>query len=109
MPRPVFIQSIAVGASWQPLAVARTVMTAAITTSPANTQPVQFRVDGGPAVPWPAGVSNTLVGVDLARIEVSGTSGDSVLVVGGMGRRPRGISMTGGGGGSGSTGIGSDD
>ena len=109
MPRPILIQSIAVSAAWQPLAASRTVMTASITTSPANTQPVQFRVDGGATVPWPAGVSNTLVSVDLSRIEVSGTSGDTVLVVGGMGKRPRVMSMTGGGGGSGSTGIGSGD
>lgn len=109
MPRPILIQSITVSAAWQPLAASRTVMTASITTSPSNTQPVQFRVDGGASVPWPAGVANTLVGVDLSRIEVSGTSGDAVLLVGGMGKRPRAFSSTGGGGGSGSTGIGSDD
>lgn len=81
---PIFIRSITLSASWQKLAATRTVLTAAITASPTNTQSAQFRVDAGPTVLWPAGVSATLASIDLSRIEVKGTSPDSVLVTGGI-------------------------
>ncbi|MCK6485462.1 MAG: hypothetical protein L6R00_15145 [Phycisphaerae bacterium] len=98
---PIFIRSITLTASWQKLAATRTVLTAAITTASTNAQNAQFRVDGGPTVLWPAGVSATLIGVDLSRIEVKGTSPDSVLVAGGVSRNVIRVPPPPGGGGSG--------
>ncbi len=77
------MRSIALGAAWQRLADERAVLTATLTAAPANAQPALVRVDGGAPASWPKGVANTFVGVDLSRVEVSGTSGDSMLVVGG--------------------------
>lgn len=88
--RPILIQSLAISGTWQRLAAQHTVLTVAITASPTNTGPVSFRVNGGPAVPWPPGVSNTLVGVDLFTIEVSGGVDDSVLVTAGFAPRSGG-------------------
>lgn len=99
---PIFIRSITLTASWQKLAATRTVLTAAITTASTNAQNAQFRVDGGPTVLWPAGVSATLIGVDLSRIEVKGTSPDSVLVTGGISRRVIKVPPPPGGNGGGS-------
>ncbi len=99
---PIFIRSITLSASWQKLAATRTVLTAAITTASTNAQNAQFRVDGGPTVLWPAGVSATLIGVDLSRIEVKGTSPDSVLVTGGISRRVIKVPPPPGGNGGGS-------
>lgn len=98
--RPIFIRSYVLSAAWQKLADTRTVLTAAITTSPNNASPAQFRVDGGVAVLWPAGVSATLIGVDISRIEVKGGSSDSVLVCGGVAQRVTKITVPGGGGSS---------
>lgn len=98
---PVFIRSITLSSTWQKLAATRTVLTAAITTASTNAQNAQFRVDGGPTVLWPAGVSATLIGVDLSRIEVKGTSPDSVLVTGGVSRNVIRVPPPPGGGGSG--------
>ncbi|MCK6458122.1 MAG: hypothetical protein L6Q92_16530 [Phycisphaerae bacterium] len=100
---PIFIRSITLSGTWQKLAATRTVLTAAITTASTNAQNAQFRVDGGPTVLWPAGVSATLIGVDLSRIEVKGTSPDSVLVTGGIAFPAVriGTSPTGGDGGAG--------
>lgn len=98
--RPIFIRSYVLSAAWQKLADTRTVLTAAITTSPNNVSPAQFRVDGGPTVLWPAGVSATLIGVDISRIEVKGGSSDSVLVCGGVAQRVTKITVPSGGGSS---------
>jgi hypothetical protein len=103
---PIFIRSITLSATWQKLAATRTVLTAAITTASTNAQNAQFRVDGGPTVLWPAGVSATLIGVDLSRIEVKGTSPDSVLVAGGIARRVVNLPPPQGGGGGGSPPLG---
>lgn len=81
--RNVFMKSITVTAVFQKLMDVPTVLTVTITAGPANAQPLQFRVDGGAIANWPKGVSHTLVGVDLSRIEVKGTAGDTVLIVGG--------------------------
>lgn len=99
---PIFIRSITLSGTWQKLAATRTVLTAAITTASTNAQNAQFRVDGGPIVLWPAGVSATLIGVDLSRIEVKGTSPDSVLVTGGISRRVIKLPPPPGGNGGGS-------
>jgi hypothetical protein len=78
---PIFIRSITLSGTWQKLAATRTVLR-------------------------PAGVSATLIGVDLSRIEVKGTSPDSVLVAGGIARRVVNLPPPQGGGGGGSPPLG---
>ncbi|MCK6458121.1 MAG: hypothetical protein L6Q92_16525 [Phycisphaerae bacterium] len=80
--RNIFMKSYSLTANWQKLADTRTVLAATIIASPLNVGVMQVRVDGGTAANWPKGVSSGFVGVDISRIEVKGSSGDSVLVVG---------------------------
>lgn len=80
--RNIFMKSYSLTASYQKLATERTVLTATIIASPLNVGVMQIRVDGGTAANWPKGVSNGFAGIDISRIEVKGSAGDSVLVVG---------------------------
>ena len=57
--------------------------TVVISCPPANAGPVFFKGDDGSDVPWIAGEWHTLVGINLADIQVKGTVGDSVTLVGG--------------------------
>jgi hypothetical protein len=79
----VLMRKITLTANYQPLAAARTVVTATISCPPANTGNVLFKGDDGADVPWVAGEWHTLLGVNLADIQVKGTPGDTVTLVGG--------------------------
>jgi hypothetical protein len=79
----VLMRKITLTANYQPLAAVRTVVTVTISCPPANTGNVLFKGDDGSDVPWIAGEWHTLVGVNLADIQVKGTAGDTVTLVGG--------------------------
>jgi len=79
----VFMRKIDVTATYAPLAAERTVVTVTISCPPANAAAVYFKGDDGSDVPWIAGEWHTLVGVNLADIQVKGTVGDTVTLVGG--------------------------
>lgn len=83
MAKNIYMKSFGLAAAWQRLADVPTVLTATLTMSPTNAQPGLVRVDGGAPATWAKGVANVFVGVDLFRIEVSGTPGDTALIVGG--------------------------
>jgi hypothetical protein len=81
----VILRRIDVTGDWQPLSVVRLVGTVTISTPPDNGGAVLFRTTDEPAheVPWVAGEWHTFHRVDLAGIEVKGSVGDVISVVGG--------------------------
>lgn len=83
--RETIMRRIDVTSTLAPLAAERLVGAVTITAAPTNLGPVFFRADapGAADVPWVAGEWHTFVGVDLARMQVRGTPGDYVTVVGG--------------------------
>ena len=79
----ILMRKIDVTGSYAPLAADRTVVTVTISCPPGNVAVVYFEGDDGSDVPWIAGEWHTLVGVNLADIQVKGTVGDCVTLVGG--------------------------
>ena len=79
----ILMRKVDVTAAYVALAAERTVVTVTISCPPANAAIVYFKGDDGSDVPWIAGEWHTLVGVNLADIQVKGTVGDTVTLVGG--------------------------
>jgi len=79
----VIMRKIVVTDAYQPLADASLVGSVTITCAPGNAAPVAFQGDDGSDVPWAAGEFHSFRSVDLATIQVKGTAGDVVTVVGG--------------------------
>jgi len=83
MPNNVLMRKVVVTASYQPLASETTVVTVTVSTLPSNTGTVYFKGNDGSDVPWIPGEWHELRSVDLAQIQIKGTPGDVVTVVGG--------------------------
>jgi len=79
----VLMRKVNVTAGYQPLASAETVVTVTISCPPTNAAVVYLKGDDGADVPCVPGEWHTLVGVNLSDIQVKGTVGDYVTVVGG--------------------------
>jgi hypothetical protein len=79
----VLMRKITITADYQPLTAERTVVTVTISCPPGNSANVLFKGDDGSDVPWIPGEWHTLVEVNLADIQVKGTVGDTVTLVGG--------------------------
>ena len=79
----VIMREVDVTASYQPLVAGSLVGSVTISCPPSNTADVLFKGDDGSDVPWLPGEWHDLVRVNLAGIEVKGTPGDVVTVVGG--------------------------
>jgi len=79
----VIMRKIDVTAGYQPLVSDRLVGTVTLSCPPGNAGNVMFRGDDCSDVPWVPGEWHRLVRVNLAEIEIKGTSGDVVTVVGG--------------------------
>ena len=79
----VIMRKIDVTANYQPLADERTVLSGTISTPPGNSANVTFKAEGGNEVEWIPGEWHDFRSIDLAEIEVKGTPGDEVTVVGG--------------------------
>jgi len=79
----VLMRMVEVTEEYAPLVAERTVVTVTISCPPANAGPVYFKGDDDSDVPWIPGEWHTLVGVNLADIQVKGTAGDTVTLVGG--------------------------
>ena len=77
------MRKIDVTGSYQPLVTDSLVATVTISCPPGNAEVVQFKGDDGSDVPWVAGEWHELRSVDLAEIQVKGTPGDVVTIVGG--------------------------
>lgn len=81
----VIMRKIVVTDQWQPLSATSLVGSVTVSTPPTNVAQVLFRIPSEPAheVPWVSGEFHELVRVDLSTIEVKGTPGDLVTVIGG--------------------------
>ena len=77
------MRKIDVTGTYQPLVADSLVATVTISCPPTNAAAVQFKGDDGSDVPWLAGEWHTLHRVDLAEIQIKGTVGDVVSIVGG--------------------------
>ncbi len=78
------MRKIDVTGTYQPLVADSLVATVTISCPPTNAAAVQFKGDDGSDVPWLAGEWHTLHRVDLAEIQIKGTVGDVVSIVGGI-------------------------
>jgi len=77
------MRQIDVTAVYQPLVADRLVATVTISCPPGNAAAVSFKGDDGSDVPWQPGEWHTLRSVDLSAIQIKGTVGDTVTLVGG--------------------------
>lgn len=81
----VIVRKIVLTDEWQPLSPTSLVGSVTVSTPPTNAATVFFRAVGETAheVPFVAGEWHDFVSVDLASIEVKGTPGDIVTIIGG--------------------------
>jgi len=81
----VILRKINLTGDWQPLSAVRLVGSVTIATPPANAGNVLFRTVGEPAqeVAWVPGEWYDFHRIDLSEIQVKGTVGDVVTLVGG--------------------------
>jgi len=79
----VIMRKLVLTADYQPLAAERVVGSFTISAPPGNENDVLFRGDLGADVPWVPGEWHEFRSVNLAEVQVKGTPGDIVTVVGG--------------------------
>lgn len=79
----IIMRKITVTAVYQALSNKSLVGSVTISTLPGNAANVYFKGDDGSDVPWIPGEWHDLTRVDLSTIQVKGTPGDVVTVVGG--------------------------
>ena len=79
----IVMRKIVVTAAYQPLVAQPLIATVEISALPSNAAPVLFRGDDGSDVPWIAGEYHTLKSVDLSTIQIKGTPGDGISIIGG--------------------------
>ena len=78
-----YMRKIVVTAEYQPLVSERTVLAAEISCPPTNASNVLFKCGDGSDVPWVPGEWHDFDSIDLAEVQIKGTAGDVVTVVGG--------------------------
>ena len=78
-----FMHKIVLTANYQPLSAARLVLSVEISCPPTNAGSALFKCGSDVDVPWCAGEWHFLEGIDLSEIQVKGTPGDVVTIVGG--------------------------
>ena len=79
----VFMRRIDVTAEYTPLVSERTVLTVTISAPPTNSANVFFKGDDGSDVMWLAGEYHAFCSINLAELQVKGTPGDVVTIIGG--------------------------
>ena len=79
----VIMRKIDVTGSYAPLADSDVVASVTISTPPTNAANVLFKCADGSDVPWVPGEWHDFQHVNLAEIEIKGTPGDVVTVIGG--------------------------
>jgi len=78
-----YFAKVDLGAAYVALATTPTVLTVTVSALPTNAAVAYLRNAAGQEVPLQPGEWHTLVGVDLADLQVKGTVGDSVTLIGG--------------------------
>jgi hypothetical protein len=79
----VIMRTKTVAGEYQPLVAEQLVGSVTISTPPGNEGNVTFKGDDGSDVAWVPGEWHEFRSVDLSAIEVKGTPGDTVTVIGG--------------------------
>jgi hypothetical protein len=79
----VIMRKVVVTGSYSPLAAGSLVGSVTISTPPTNAANVLFKCADGSDVPWVPGEWHSFRSIDLSGIQVKGTPGDIVSVVGG--------------------------
>ncbi len=80
----VVMRKATVGAAFAPLvAEARLIASVEIACLPANAGPITFLGDDGSEVAWVPGEYHVFESVDLSKIQVKGTPGDAINIIGG--------------------------
>jgi len=79
----IVMRKITVTSEYQPLVSTGLVASVTISTPPSNAGNVLFKGDDGSDVPWIPGQWHEFKSIDLSAVEVKGTPGDVVTVVGG--------------------------
>lgn len=79
----VIMRKIDVTVSYAPLADSGVVASVTISTPPTNVANVLFKCPDGQDIPWVPGEWHDFRHVNLADIEIKGTAGDMVTVIGG--------------------------
>ena len=79
----VFLRKIDVTEEYTPLASERIVLTVTISAPPTNAANVFFKGDDGSDVPWVAGEYHSFSSINLAELQVKGTPGDVITIIGG--------------------------
>ena len=79
----IIMRSIAVGAAYAPLVSAKLVASVVIQAPASNMAVVTFKGDDGSDVSWQPGDWYEFHHIDLNSVQVKGTVGDKVIVVGG--------------------------
>ncbi len=77
------MRQIDVTAAYQPLVAEQLVATVTVSCPPTNADVVYFKGDDGSDVRWQPGQWHRLNHVDLSAIEIKGTVGDTITLVGG--------------------------
>ena len=78
----IYMRTVDVTTSYAALESARTVASVTISCPPGNAGNVTFKGDDGSDVPWIPGEYHSFRDIDLSQIEIKGTSGDTVTIVG---------------------------
>ena len=79
----VVMRKITVTGDYQPLVATSLVASVTISAPPTNTSDVLFKGDDGSDIPWIPGEWHEFRSIDLSEVQVKGTPGDVVTVVGG--------------------------
>lgn len=79
----VVMRKIDVTAGYQPLVSGELIASVTISCPPSNAGNVLFKCPDGSDVPWEPGEWHDFRSVNLAEIEIKGTVGDAVTIVGG--------------------------
>lgn len=79
----VIMRTVPVETTFKPLSPTALVGSFEICVPPGNAGPVTFRCPDGGMVEWVAGETHFFRRIDLRDIEIMGTAGDVVTVVGG--------------------------
>jgi len=79
----VVMRRIVLTGSYQPVATQRVTASVTVSCPPTNRATAFFKGDDGADVPWVPGEFHEFNGIDLSSLQVKGTAGDVVTVVGG--------------------------
>ena len=79
----VFMRKIDVTENYTPLASERVVLSVTISAPPTNTGLVLFKADDDSDVPWVPGEWHQFYSIDLAELQVKGSPGDVITIIGG--------------------------